>query len=115
MADFGVIRVHGANFDEFSRSFTKAIQTVPQVERDKLNAIRSNCFHAFGFEGTRARLNGRTVKQTLDEYQPVHCRTVAEGEVTSIVRLGLRLSGMPAPSGTKQCGDKTACDGRLLC
>jgi hypothetical protein len=104
MHDFDQIRVFGSTMNEFSQSLTRAIQSLPNEERERLRTIRSNCLHAYGFEGTRDRLNNKTVAQILAQFGDAAFpfRVVAEGE-----RDGVRYTlTEPTPDGqTKRTSD----------
>jgi hypothetical protein len=82
MSEFNQMSVSGSDLNEFSRSLTKAIQSLPPEQRKQLDAIRMNCFAAYGFEGTRDRLNKKTVGEILEEFDNVTFpfRTIVEGE-----------------------------------
>jgi hypothetical protein len=82
MSEFDQVRVFGSTLDEFSNSLTKTLQSLPREQGDRLHAIRSNCFHTYGFEGTPERLNNKTVGEILAEFgngTPTF-RVTAEGE-----------------------------------
>lgn len=82
MPEFSELRLSGSNFNEFCQSLTRAIQSLPPAQRKQFDAICDNCFSAFGFDGTHARLNNKTVGEILEEFGnftfPI--RTIAEGE-----------------------------------
>jgi|GEM_PF-3387712 len=82
MADLSELRVSGSNFNEFSRSLTSAIKSLPPAQREQLDAIFKNCVSAFGFDGALDRLNNKTIDQILEEFGnfTFPFRTIAEGE-----------------------------------
>ena len=84
MTDFGTMRVSGVTFDEFSRSLTKVIQSLPPEMKRRLHEIRKNYFAWYGFEGAQERLNNRTVSEIFAEYRPVDVQPLASGEVEGV-------------------------------
>ena len=86
MSEFSELRLLGADFNEFCQSITRAIQSLPPAQRKQFDTICDNCFSAFGFDGTRDRLNNKTVGQILEEFGnfPFPIRTIAEGEVDGV-------------------------------
>ena len=74
----------GADFAEFCRAMTKAMQESSAEVRAQLKEIRRNSFAAFGFEGTFERLNGKTPAQMIAEYKPIDSHLVAKGQIDDI-------------------------------
>ena len=104
MSDFDQIRVSGSTFNEFSISLTRAIQSLPPEQRDRLSDIRSNCFHAYGFHGTHHRLNNKTVAQILAEFANATppSYTIAEGEINGV---RYKLTEPPSDQAPKNDAD----------
>lgn len=84
MVDLGTLLVSGSDFDEFSKALTLAIQTIPPESSARLRAIRRELFGAYGFIGAYERMNGRTVKDILTEYQPGAVKPLASGKVDEV-------------------------------
>ena len=92
MADLHAIRVSGSNLQEFSRALTAAFQALPPGERERLKEIDRRYFGRYGFEGTYARMNNRSVAQIFAEYEPVEVKPIASGEMD-----GVRYELYPPP------------------
>ncbi len=84
MCEFHDSTIFGATFDEFSKSLTSAIQSLPPEMGKRLRAIRRNYFGWYGLEGTYKRLNGRTVGQIFAEYDSLDIKPIASGEVDGV-------------------------------
>ncbi len=84
MSDFEDAVVSGEYFDEFSKSLTKATQSLPPELSKRLRAIGREYFARNGFREMYNRMNGRTVRQIFAEYQQVVVEPIASGNLDDV-------------------------------
>ena len=104
VADYDNIYVYGPNFNEFSHSWTKALNSVPVPVMKRLRKIQSAYISRGSFALVYERLNGRTVTTILAEFDQTTVSPIAEGEIDGVK---YQLYGAPKDGLMDEQNDKS--------
>jgi hypothetical protein len=84
MNDSNDIRVYGPNFNEFTHSLTKAMNSVPNPVTKRLRQIYSAYFSRGAFNLIYKKMNDRTVAQILAEFDGTSAFAIRSGEIDGV-------------------------------
>lgn len=84
MAEFDESPLYGETSADFSRALTKAIQASSLEVKTQLQTIRDNYLATYGFDGFYEKLNGKSIRQMIEEYVPGNPKILAAGEVDGL-------------------------------
>lgn len=77
-------KIYGATLEEFGKSFTPIVRSLPPEKKKKLADIQMKYFGQYGIEESYRRLNDRTVEQILPEYVETDLPPTASGHVDGL-------------------------------